>query len=348
MSKQKKILHEGNAANKDVIAMTMPLLVMGGFFYGPRVAVLALVAIVTAKLTDRLAALLRSRRYDPTENSSVAMALLITLMMPAAVPFKVVIVGVAAAVLLGKEAFGGYGSYPFNPAAVGYCIAAVSWPKEVFSYPQPQNWMQDTQWSIEKLWSTWVFKDATLVQGPSSVLKNGGLPKIDTWNLLLGNYVGPLGVTAALVIVACAVFLVLKKRVPLAAPVAFLITAAVLVFLFPRAPEGAWRISMLDNPLQRLEAVKFELLSSAFLFSAVFLIPEPSTLPKNKVSQCIYGILIGISTIIFRYFGTYELGVCFSLLIVNAVSGYFDRLVARVQAWFTARRANRRTEVMQP
>ena len=44
---------------------------------------------------------------------------------------------VLAGVLIGKEIFGGYGSYPFNPAAVGYAVAAVSWPDQVFRYPQP-------------------------------------------------------------------------------------------------------------------------------------------------------------------------------------------------------------------
>ncbi|MFR9067291.1 MAG: RnfABCDGE type electron transport complex subunit D [Faecalibacterium prausnitzii] len=44
-----------------------------------------------------------------------------------------------AGVLIGKEVFGGYGSYPFHPAAVGYAVAAVSWPEQVFRYPQPHT-----------------------------------------------------------------------------------------------------------------------------------------------------------------------------------------------------------------
>lgn len=348
MSQKKKVIHEGNAANKDMIVMTLPLLVMGVFFYGPRVIALALAAALTAKIADKFAAMLRGRRYDATENSSITTALIITLLMPATVRFEVLIIAVLAGVLVGKAAFGGYGCYPFNPAAVGYCIVAVSWPEEIFRYPQPQSWLINTQWTAENLWKVWSLADAPLTDGPSFVLKNGGLPQINTWNLLLGNYVGPLGVTACLVILACAVYLVLKKRLPLGAPVTFLLTAAVLVFLLPRAPEGAWMISILDNPMQRLQAVKYEMLSSAFIFSAVFLISDPCTLPKNKTSQCVYGFLIGISTIVFRYFGTYELGVCFSLLVVNSVSGYFDRMVANIQARRTAKKANRRKGARQP
>ncbi|MDL2325340.1 RnfABCDGE type electron transport complex subunit D, partial [Ruminococcaceae bacterium OttesenSCG-928-A16] len=220
-------------------------------------------------------------------------------------------------------------------------------PEEIFRYPQPQIWLGGTEATAQNLWNLWTFKDVARVEGPSYILKNGGLPNIDTWNLLLGNYLGPLGVTACLVIVSCAVFLVLKKRLPLAAPITFLCTSVVLIFLFPRAPEGAWLISIFDNPLQRLETVKYEMLSSAYVFSAVFLVAEPGTLPKNRVSQCIYGFLIGVSTIVFRYFGTYELGVCFSILIVNAVSGYFDRTVAGALARRTARKAGKRKGAVQ-
>ena len=38
---------------------------------------------------------------------------------------------------MGKEAFGGYGSYPFHPAAVGYVVAAVLASDQVCRYPQP-------------------------------------------------------------------------------------------------------------------------------------------------------------------------------------------------------------------
>ncbi len=56
--------------------------------------------------------------------------------MPATVDWYVVIMAVLAGVLIGKEVFGGYGSYPFNPCCC-YAVAAVSWPEQVFRYPQP-------------------------------------------------------------------------------------------------------------------------------------------------------------------------------------------------------------------
>ena len=75
--------------------------------------------------------------YTNKDLSNESFSLIIALLMPATVDWYVVIMAVLAGVLIGKEVFGGYGSYPFNPAAVGYAVAAVSWPEQVFRYPQP-------------------------------------------------------------------------------------------------------------------------------------------------------------------------------------------------------------------
>lgn len=340
MSKELPV-HEGNPLNRDFIAMTIPLLVMAVYFYGPRVLLLAAVALLTAKICDRLAALLRNRPYDKTENSSVTVALLLVLMMPASVRIRVVVAAVLVAVLVGKEAFGGYNSYPFNPAAVGFCVVTASWPEELLSYPRPQAWAQQLgQLPFAQQWARLNYTDATLVQGPSFTLRAGGLPNIDTGSLLFGNYAGPMGVTAALVIVACAVFLLLRKRISPAATLSFLGVVAVITFLFPRYSAISWQ-TWPGDILTRLAALKYELLSGALVFAAVFLVNEPGTLPKNTASRVIYGTLLGFATVMFRYFGTFELGVCFAFLLVNAVSGYFDRALE-------GRRLKKNKEVANP
>ncbi len=331
MSKEAQKIHEGNAFNRDMIAMTMPLFLMSVFFYGPRPLMMALLAVVVARLTDRLTAKLRGRAYDRTENSSVTIALLLVLLLPASVQFRVVIAAVLAAVLVGKEAFGGYMSYPFNPVAVGFCVVVVSWPEAITRYPVPQNWLLKGTTSFQQLWDLWTFKDVPQVAGPAQTLKAGGMPSIDTLNLLLGDYAGPLGATACLVIVACAVYLVVRKRLPLGAPLCFLATIALMAFLFPRYQEITWQ-TWPGDILMRLDVVKMELLTGTTLFAAVFLVDEPATLPKNSLSRVVYGILLGFAVMMFRYFGTYDRGLCFAFLLVNAISGYFDRALARSAA----------------
>lgn len=331
MTKPAKIIHEGNALNRDYIGMTVPLYLMAFFYYGPKVLVLALLGVITATLTDRLAARLRSRKFDASENSSIAIALIIVLMMPATVRLRVVVAAVLVAILVGKEAFGGYGSYPFNPAAVGFCVAAVSWPEQMLRYPAPLNWLLQKEWNWPQLWQSWSFEGVSLVEGPSMTLRNGGLPKIDFWNLLLGNYAAPLGASCTLVILACAVYLLVRRRISLVAPLAFMAVIALIAFFFPRYTEISWAEFPFDF-WKRMQVVKFETLSGALVFAGVFLISEPGTLPKNKYSRLIYGVLMGVATMMFRYFGTYELGTCFSILLVNAISGYFDRAISSAVA----------------
>ncbi len=332
MARHIRKVHEGNALNRDYIAMTVPLLLMGFFFNGPRVLLLALTALITARVADRIAAMMRSKKYDKTENSSLLIAMIIVLMMPVTVDYRVIITAVLVAVLVGKEAFGGYQSYPFNPAAVGFCMATVAWPQQVMSYPAPLNWLlKPFPQTFEAMWSMWNFEGATLVSGPAATLRAGALPTTSTMDLLLGNYAGPIGASCILIIAACAVYLFIKKRMSLVAPLTFLGVCVLITFLFPRYELISWSTFPYDI-LQRLQVVKFEMLSGALVFAAVFLVTEEGTLPKYTLSRLIYGAVLGVAAMAFRYFGVYELGICFGFLIVNAISGYFDRAIAAKSA----------------
>lgn len=295
--------------NRDIQLATIPLFLMAVYLYGPRPLLMGAVAVLTACLCDFIAAKLRRLPYDSKENSSVTAALVLVLMLPATVDFYVIVFGVAVAVLLAKHAFGGAGVYPFNPAAVGYAVVAVSWPAELFVYPQPQQ--------VIPLFS---IEGVKMVVASAHTLKMGGLPSTSTLNLILGNYAGPMGATFAIVIVACFILLYVRGRVNIRVPAAFLTTVALIAFLFPRV-YGA----------SRLDVLRYELLSGGLVYAAVFLLSESTTLPKNKISQIIYGALLGFVAMMFQYYGTFELGVCFAVILVNSVSGYIDRLVVRLQ-----------------
>ena len=294
---------------RHVCFMTIPLLCMACYFYGLRPLLLCGVALLTGNLCDRLVSLLRHRVYQASDFSNESFALLIALLMPATVDWYVVIAAVLAGVLIGKEVFGGYGSYPFHPAAVGYAVAAVSWPEQVFRYPQP--------YTNIPLW------DASGVPVSDTItetLRSGGTLNISALSLGLGEYAAPMGTGAAVVILACGLFLWLQKDIRLSASVSFLVTSALIAFLFPRqvGVEGV------DIAL-RLQCVRDELLTGAMLFSAVFLLNEPYTCAHHRLGRILYGVLVGIATMGFRYFGVYETGVCFALLTVNSISGWMDR-----------------------
>lgn len=303
---------------KDIIICCFPLLAMSCFLYGLRPLVVAGAAVLTGNLVDRAVAMFRSRTYDPHEHSSEAFALLLAILMPASVSYYTVVVAVLAADLLGKEVFGGVGCYPFHPVAVGYAVAAVSWPEQVFRYPLPFA-------ELPLLDMTGV----TTVESASSTLKNGGLPIIGDMNLLLGNYAGPMGTAFTMVILACFFYLLVRGDVDVITPLCFLLTSAAFVWLFPRL--GGLPASLPWHYVgARLTVLRYEMLSGAMIFSAVFLVCEPVTVPKAKVSRVVYGIGFGLLTMLLRYYGSYETGACFALLIMNSVAGWLDRAVTRM------------------
>ena len=303
---------------KHICWMAVPLLWMSCYFYGPRPLLLCGVALLVGNLCDRLISLLRRRVYQPKDYSNESFALIIALLMPATVDWYVLVAAVLAGVLIGKEVFGGYGSYPFHPAAVGYVVAAVSWPEQVFRYPQP--------YASIPLWdASGVAVSSTI----SDTLRSGGTLNISTLSLGLGEYAAPMGTGAALVLVACGLFLWVQKDIRLSATLSFLITSAVIVFLFPRQV-GLDNGPLLMNLAFRLRCVRDELLTGAMLFSAVFLLNEPYTCAHHRLGRILYGVMVGAFTMGFRYFGVYETGVCFAILAVNSISGWLDRTEVRL------------------
>ena len=283
---------------KHICFLCVPLLCVSCYLYGLRPLLLCGFAVLMGNLCDRLISLLRRRVYQAGDYSNESFALVITLLMPATVDWYVLAAAILAGALIGKEVFGGYGSYPFHPAAVGYAVAAVSWPEQVFRYPAP--------YANIPLWdASGVATSSTI----SDTLRSGGLINISALSLVLGEYAAPMGTGAAIVLVACGLFLWMQKDVRLSASLSFLITAG-LVF--------------------RLRCVRDEMLTGAMLFSAVFLLNEPYTCAHHRLGRILYGVMVGAFTMGFRYFGVYETGVCFAILAVNSISGWLDRTEVRL------------------
>lgn len=315
-----KLRHEGYAANLEILLAMLPVAVMALFMYGVRILVMLAVAFVTAIICDRLVAVMRRQKYDGTELSSLVIAALITFLMPAAIDYYVIVVAVSAAVLVGKHLFGGYGAYPFNPAALGYAVAVVCWPDEIFKYTTPFNHVSVLNAS----------KTAVYTSSAASSLHLGGLPSISFKNMIIGNIAGGVGTTAALVLISCFVFLLIRKRVSIITPAAFVAACAFIAFVFPRVQAS------------RIEVMKYELLSGTLIYGAVFLLSDMTTMPKNKISRLVYGIVLGVVTMMFRYYGTYESGICFAILFVNSISGYLDRIVSKLSGKYIVYKQNKK------
>lgn len=284
IQEQERQLQKTGRYYKHVFWLCVPLLCMACYFYGARPLLLCGIALLTGNLCDRLVALLRHRVYTNKDLSNESFSLIIALLMPATVDIYVLVVAVLAGVLIGKEVFGGYGSYPFNPAAVGYAVAAVSWPEQVVRYPQPYTPLP--------LW------DASAVPVSSTIedtLRSGGILNLNSLAVVLGEFAAPMGTGAALVILACGLVLWIQKDVHIGASASFLITCGLIAFFFPRQV-GLADSTLFSSLMPRLQGIRDELHTGAMLFCAVFLLNEPYTCAHHRLGRILYGALVGAAT----------------------------------------------------
>ena len=287
----------------------IPVLVCAVFMYSTRVLFIAAVAMLTARISDLLVAYLRGVDVDLNDKSSTVAALTFRMMLPVSIPMYMVVMTVAITILAGKHVFGGRGVYPFNLAALAMCMAVVNWPKAACRVVTPFSQVDFLSGAARQSAST------------AATIRSGGLPYTSLLNLFLGNYPGSMGTSFIIIILAVFIALIRTKKVTWHAPVAFVVTIILIALLFPR-------ISGVD----RLTSIKYEVLSSAVIYYRVFLLNEPATTPKKNLAKLIFGVVCGILTMIFRYFGAYEVGGCFAILLANATEGMWDRLVPRLKS----------------
>ena len=290
----------------DVIVALLPIYLMAFFYHGARSLVLGLCGALCCSVLSVLGALLLREKPVP-DLTPIITGLIIPLLLPADIPYYVLFSACAVAIFVVKIPFGGTGYNLFNPAAVGFASVAICWPELVFRYPA-------TMQKIE------VFGESTvkIAQSPAYSLSLGAIPDQNILDLLLGSAPGPMGATNILVVVACGIFLIVKKAINWIEPVSFILPYSVLCLLFPRIG---------GSPL---EALCYELFSGALIFGAFFMLTEPVTSPKRDFGKLMAGVSSAIVVFLFRYFGKFEMGFASALILMNVFSPIFDSVCENV------------------
>lgn len=287
----------------DAVAALAALSLLPLVYYGPRVAVLLLSGVLGASAAEGARFFLFRRRAVRFNGSAVVTGMITALLLPANAPVWLPAAGALFGVAVGKLPVRRGGCNILNPAAVGIAFLTACWPERVFGYCLPQRLplLQDCQ--------------VTLVLSPGAFLKEGMKPEILPYELLWGQYPGPMGTVFAVVIAACALFLILRGNIRWYVPAVFLGTAAVAAALFPRFV------------LSPLASVKYELLSGSLFFCAVFMMTDPVTSPRTRAGMLCFAALGGASVMLLRWFGPYEEGVCFAVLFGNLLTPLLDGAV---------------------
>lgn len=290
----------------DRLIVCAMLLVLPTVRYGLRPLLMTLAVMLTAVLTEMLMCLFLRREVRVTDLDSLAIGAMVTLLMPVNVAYYVPAFAAVFAVAVAKMPFGGTGHAPFEPAAAGVAFSTLCFPTVIFSYCSPASGKLGL--------NIFTAAEAISTQSPAAMLRTGARPVLLLSELLTGNIAGPVGAGTVVVVAAAALFLYFRHAARWEISVCFMGSAALIAALFPRVSTG------------RLDSVVIELSAGSLAFCAAFLATNTTTAPKLLLARCLYGFFGGVLTMLFRYFGAYEQGAVFAVLLMNAVAGPLDRL----------------------
>ena len=310
--KKSRFFRKHRSIYGDQLLCLLALAGMAVWRSGPRAAVICAVSVLVAMLTDYLCCRLSKKTYNIKDLSTVAGGFCLALMLPASVGYGMVAFGAALAIGI-KHIFGGKDNYVFNPAGLSFAFLIVSYPAQVLAYPA----------SGEILPVFGEIDASRLTSGLESYLvRLGTTQKLSPLDVLIGNFVGPIGTIHVLVIAVCGLALILRRA----------LSPAVTLTAFGAFLAGSFLFPSYDNITL---AVSVELISGFLLFGLVFLANDPQTIPKSILGRIYYGLLIGVLTIIFRHITKVEASFVFVLLLANALSIHVDRFADKTIVLYT-------------
>jgi len=286
-----------------IIALSF-LYALAAYYYGARALVLGAGSALVCTLCDILTTRMVGRKINTRDFSAPVTGLILPLMMPASIPYHIVVMAGVFAIVVAKAPFGGTGHNVFNPAAAGFSFVVFCFGDLLFTYPP----------SATRL-PIWGAMEFIATDSPARIMMRGGTPDYDALDMLLGNYAGPMGATNILILIACLLYLILKSTVRWSLPVSFFGAVALIALIFPRGDATG------------LASVGFELATGLVFFGGIFLLGDPVTTPKRESARIAFAFCSGIVVMLFRHFGNVE-GIeeqlTYALLLMNASVWLFD------------------------
>ncbi len=302
-------VHSGDSIQKNmygvVIAM-LPALVLSFLYFGMGAIVVTLTSVAACLFFEFIIQkYLLKTAPSINDGSALITGLLLAFNVPSNLPVWIIIIGALVAIGVGKLSFGGLGNNVFNPALVGRVFLLISFPVQMTSWPVAEGLKTgyiDVQTGATPLA---ILKEAVKNgESVSSVMAQSNFPSYQ--DMFMGNMGGSLGEVAGVALILGLAYMLVKKIITWHIPVAILGTVAVFTGILHLADPVQFA-----NPL-------FHLLTGGLLLGAIFMATDYVTSPMSNKGMLIYGIGIGILTVVIRIFGAYPEGVSFAILIMNA------------------------------
>ena len=291
----------------DVIIAMLPALVWAVIWFGVKALTLTAVSVIGCMFWEWLYRKLMKKPQSVGDLSAVVTGMLLAFVCPVTTPYWMIIIGGFFSIIVVKQLFGGIGKNFVNPALAGRAFLLGSYAGVM------TTWIDATQNKAPLMGST---ADIVTAATPLAYMKTGNMAGLtETYSVMdmfLGKTGGSLGEISAAMLILGGLYLIWRKVINWQTPVAYIATVAVLSFLFPKAGSS-------------LEWMLYSVFGGGLMLGAFFMATDYATSPVTKKGQLIFGIGCGLFTVLIRYFGSYNEGVCYSIMVMNLLVALIDK-----------------------
>ena len=297
-----------------VIIALIPALLVSFYFFGIGSAIVCATSVAACVFFEWAINkfMMKNERTTVCDGSAILTGLLLGFNLPSNLPIWIIIIGALFAIGVAKMTFGGLGNNLFNPALVGRAALLVAFPAQMTTWPKVG---QLTSYLDAETGATplYIMKEA-IKHGDASILDQ--LPS--SLDLFLGNHpdgAGAMGEICALALLLGLAYMLWKKIITWHIPVSIIATVFILAALMHLA-----------NPAY---ADPFAVIfSGGLMLGAIFMATDYVTSPMTAKGQLIYGVAIGVLTVVIRNWGAYPEGMSFAILIMNAFTPLINQNVS--------------------
>ena len=291
----------------DVIIAMLPALVWAVIWFGVKALTLTAVSVIGCMFWEWLYRKLMKKPQSVGDLSAVVTGMLLAFVCPVTTPYWMIIIGGFFSIVVVKQLFGGIGKNFVNPALAGRASLLGSYAGVM------TTWIDATQNKAPLMGST---ADIVTAATPLAYMKTGNMAGLtETYSVMdmfLGKTGGSLGEISAAMLILGGLYLIWRKVINWQTPVAYIATVAVLSFLFPKAGSS-------------LEWMLYSVFGGGLMLGAFFMATDYATSPVTKKGQLVFGIGCGLFTVLIRYFGSYNEGVCYSIMVMNLCVALIDK-----------------------
>ena len=289
-----------------VLMALVPAFLFSLYFFGIGSLITTLVSVGFCVLFEWLIAkFILKTKPQICDGSAILTGVLLAFNLPSNINPFIVMIGALVAIGVAKMTFGGLGQNLFNPALVGRVFLLISFPQQMTTWPTPIK----SRFEYFNAAFDHTFDAAT----GATPMSHDMLGKTDTMDMLMGATGGSLGEVAAIALIIGGIYMIVRKIITWHIPVSIIATVALFTLLM-------WLI----DPVTYANPV-YHLVGGGLMLGAIFMATDYVTSPMSNKGKLIYGVGIGLLTVIIRLWGSYPEGMSFAILLMNAVTPLINK-----------------------